>query len=86
MLDDGISSITSEDQKNLEQRIADIYHQLIDDDIHYLHEKLLLNRTKHAKYLYGGLGELPAGNSLQYDQDLIYAYTIIPHQIQVLVH
>jgi tryptophanyl-tRNA synthetase len=61
MYDDGVPTITSEDQRNLEQKVRDIYADFLATGINDDDERLLLKSKIHAQYLYGGLGELPAG-------------------------
>lgn len=61
MYDDGVSTYTSEDQRKLEQKVRDIYADFLATGIADEDERLSLNSEIHAQYLYGGLGELPAG-------------------------
>ncbi|KAH7619658.1 hypothetical protein Ndes2526B_g06641 [Nannochloris sp. 'desiccata'] len=63
MYDDGVSTYTSEDQRKLEQKVRDIYADFLATGIADEDERLSLNSEIHAQYLYGGLGELPAGFS-----------------------
>lgn len=59
---------TSQQQRDLETRIASIYRDLADLDasgrVHRVHrgdDALLLQRERHARYAAAGLGRLPAG-------------------------
>jgi protein farnesyltransferase subunit beta len=56
MIDDGIDSVTSRDQRDLEAKAAEIYGILSD-----VEDSLRLNRDAHIKYLYGGIGPLSPG-------------------------
>lgn len=62
MLDDGLPTVTSRAQDELEERVLQLFRDyldvgaLSDDD-----PALILTRKQHAKYLRAGLGELPAG-------------------------
>jgi hypothetical protein len=61
MYDDGVPTITSEDQRKLELKVRDIYADFLATGINDNDERLLLKSKIHAQYLYSGLGELPAG-------------------------
>ena len=58
MWGDGVSTTTTEDQRDLERKVRELYAEfaarnLSDDD-----PKLELKRDAHAQYLYGGLGAM----------------------------
>jgi len=60
MLDDGIPTITSTDQLAFESRVRDLYSNVASRSIESAEERsFLLPRQVHAKYLRGGLGDLP---------------------------
>ncbi len=61
MYDDGVPTVTTEDQRNLEQKVREIYADFLATGISDDDERLCLKSRIHAQYLYGGLGELPAG-------------------------
>ena len=61
MWEDGVPTITSEDQRALEGKIRDLYKDFVENGIAEDDERLVLARSDHAEYLCGGLGQLPAG-------------------------
>lgn len=60
MFDDGLQTSTSEQQHALERKIAHIYQSLLDLDPSDRDDALYLLRDRHARYLHGGLGQLPS--------------------------
>lgn len=52
---------TSEDQMHLEAKLRSLYAQFLENPITLDDDRLVLKRDDHVAYLYGGLGELPAG-------------------------
>lgn len=63
MTDTKLVTITSSDQADLEKRVRAFYEDFVSDKITDDDESLILDREVHAKYLRGGLGELPGGES-----------------------
>ena len=61
MLDDGVPSISSVDQNDLETKVRALYADFVSTGIADDDERIKLRRKAHATYLRGGLGELPAG-------------------------
>lgn len=61
MLDPELDTSTSEQQRELEERIAGLYHLLVDLDPARRNGELELLRDKHVRYLQTGLGQLPPG-------------------------
>jgi protein farnesyltransferase subunit beta len=52
---------TSEQQHDVELKVAELYQDLAECDAAEREELLLLLRDRHTRYLQGGLGQLPAG-------------------------
>lgn len=61
MYDDDVCTVTSEDQRKLEEKVRAIYADYLATGINDDDDRLCLKSRIHAQYLYGGLGELPAG-------------------------
>ena len=62
MEDDALhSTITAQEQADIEARVAALYAHFLREGISDDDDSLFLDRDRHAKYLHGGLGELPAG-------------------------
>ena len=61
MIEDGVITATSLEQTNLEERIADLYRDFVDNPLSEGQENLVLHREQHVSYLHGGLQYLPSG-------------------------
>ncbi|KAK9811446.1 hypothetical protein WJX72_004003 [[Myrmecia] bisecta] len=61
MLEDGLNTQTTVEQTALEQRLIRFYQEVAEQPPSFRADCLHLLRDAHAKYLYGGLGQLPAG-------------------------
>ncbi|GAB4823274.1 hypothetical protein N2152v2_010320 [Parachlorella kessleri] len=61
MFDDGVTTVTSLAQHELEERILQLYRDYGDEGFDEGDPALILTRKQHAKYLSQGLGELPPG-------------------------
>lgn len=67
MLDDQFITPTSIEQLALERKVTEILDQLGEPGTDEFNQELLLNRKRHAKYLYGGLGDLPSGTGCPFN-------------------
>lgn len=61
MWGDGVSTTTTEDQRELESKVRELYAEFVQRGLSDNDPKLELKRAAHAQYVYGGLGELPSG-------------------------
>ncbi|PRW59450.1 farnesyltransferase subunit beta [Chlorella sorokiniana] len=83
VLDDGLPTATSRDQAELERRVVQIYAKDYGDGYDPQDPDLVLNRKAHAKYLAGGLGELPSG-FISLDASRTWIVYWIVHSLELL--